>query len=279
MMERKKLPGLLYDKSTGWWFSNIRDSSKPCGRTKHMWSKNPAEARKLYRENIETLVIQTAQATQAETAILHAKSWTFVELCARYYDLKQTDGCSPSFLASIKRHLQHFLDWLKRKDFNPAIRGASDLTSSLLTDYRQMLAIDESISLKTANHYIDHVRMVLLWGWNIHGIPHPPLGSIRQFSSRRNAKKEHGRKQNREALSWEELETLLSVADTTDAAVIMLGLNCGFGNMDIGTLKLCDVDMETGNICHPRPKTGVQRDFTLWPERDHQIRILVTQDI
>lgn len=32
MGKRKKLPTLLYDRSTGWWFSNIRDASKNCGR-------------------------------------------------------------------------------------------------------------------------------------------------------------------------------------------------------------------------------------------------------
>ena len=100
----------------------------------------------------------------------------------------------------------------------------------------------------------------------MHGIAHPPIGSIRQFSKRRNAKEGHGRKQNRDPLSWDDLEKLLSNADVVDSSLIMLGLNCGFGNSDIGTLKLKDVDLEVGTISHPRPKTGVERDFNLWPE-------------
>jgi integrase len=128
------------------------------------------------------------------------------------------------------------------------------------------LAEDASIAVKTANHYIDHVRMLLLWGSRIHAIHHPPIGSIQQFSSRRNAKLGHGRKQDRTPFTWEELEKLFSAADVTDTALLMLGLNCGFGNSDIGTLKLSDVDLENGTVTHPRPKTGVHRDFTLWPE-------------
>ena len=44
MTERKRLPGLLFDKSTGWWFSNVKDTSKNCGRVKHTWAKNKKEA-------------------------------------------------------------------------------------------------------------------------------------------------------------------------------------------------------------------------------------------
>ena len=59
---------------------------------------------------------------------------------------------------------------------------------------------------------------------------------------------------------------ITEAADVTDAALVLMGLNCGFGNTDIGTLKLKDVDLGLGIVCHPRPKTGVERDFMLWPE-------------
>ena len=41
---------------------------------------------------------------------------------------------------------------------------------------------------------------------------------------------------------------------------------------DIGTLKLEDVDLDTGRISHPRPKTGAERDFVLWPETVQVLR-------
>ena len=272
MTERKKLPGLLYDKSTGWWFSNVKDPSKKCGRTKFMWAKDKHEAQRLYFNEIEKVVAEHAAQESTSETIEDAQSWPLIEMAARYYDVKKADGCSALFLNAIRKHLQRFLDWLKSKDFNVCKNTVEDLASALLSGYRQYLAEDTSIARKTANHYIDHVRMLLLWGAKVHGIHHPPLGSIQQFSSRRNAKSGHGRKQDRTPLTWDQLEKLLSAADVTDADLLMLGLNCGFGNSDIGKLKLCDVDLENASVSHPRPKTGVHRDFALWPETVHILK-------
>lgn len=271
MAERKKLPGLLYDKSTGWWFSNLKDPSKKCGRTKYMWAKDQHKAQSLYFEQIERVVAEHTIKKPVIEPIEDARTWPLIEMAARYYDVKKADGCSALFLNAIRKHLQRFLDWLKSKGFDVSKNTAEDLTSALLSGFRQSLAEDTSIARKTANHYIDYVRMLLLWGVKVHGIHHPPLGSIQQFSGRRNAKLGHGRKQDRTPLTWNQLEKLLSAANVTDAALLMLGLNCGFGNSDIGKLKLCDVDFENAKVSHPRPKTGVHRDFTLWPET---VRIL-----
>lgn len=168
------------------------------------------------------------------------------------------------------------MTWLKHQGFDSNLHRPKELTSALLAKFRQMLADNSKISVITANHYINHVRMLLMWGWRMHGIPHPPIGSLQRFSGRKNTKKGHGRKQSRNPLSWRELEKLFSVADVTDTALLMLGLNCGFGNMDIGTLKLCDVNLEEGTISHPRPKTGVNRDFNLWPETVEILKAYLT---
>jgi len=179
------------------------------------------------------------------------------------------DTCELEQVASVgdqRRDLQRFLDWLTEHGFDISEKGPADLTSTHLEAYRQSLAEDSSIGIRSANHCIDYVRMLLLWGSKVHGIHHPPLGAIAKFSNRQNTKAGHGRKHNRVPLSWEDIEKLLTAADVTDSALVMLGLNCGFGNSDIGTLKLKDVDLDSGMISHPRPKTGVERDFILWPE-------------
>ena len=38
--------------------------------------------------------------------------WSVEEICNRYYQFKSSDGCSASFLDSVKRHLMYFMDWL-----------------------------------------------------------------------------------------------------------------------------------------------------------------------
>lgn len=214
----------------------------------------------------------------SDFTIEDAKSWTLLELAARYYEYKKSDGCSPSFLSSIRQRIQHFLTWLKNRGFNSAENKPSDLTSALLAEYRLTLAENTGISIDTANSYISHVRMLFIWGWNMHGLKHPPLGSIRKFTDQKNTKKGHGRKHNREPLTWKQLEKLFAVAGITDTALVMLGLNCGFGNMDIATIKLADINFENATISHPRPKTKVPRDFELWPETIEAIKLYIQKE-
>ena len=47
-----------------------------------------------------------------------AKSWSLTEMADRYYRHKKSDGCSPSFLSSVKRHIQYFMIWLKKQGFD-----------------------------------------------------------------------------------------------------------------------------------------------------------------
>jgi integrase len=49
-------------------------------------------------------------------------------------------------------------------------------------------------------------------------------------------------------------------------AMILLGINCGFGNTDCAALMFDDTDLDGGWIDFPRPKTGIARRCPLWPE-------------
>lgn len=63
-----------------------------------------------------------------------------------------------------------------------------------------------------------------------------------------------------------EIRKLLENAEQPLKAMIMLGINCGFGNTDCGTLPKRAVDLVNGWIDYPRPKTAVERRCPLWPE-------------
>src|SRR5262249_21273729 len=47
---------------------------------------------------------------------------------------------------------------------------------------------------------------------------------------------------------------------------LLLGINCGYGNSDVGKLPLTALDLERGIIDFARPKTGIPRRAALWPE-------------
>ena len=49
-------------------------------------------------------------------------------------------------------------------------------------------------------------------------------------------------------------------------AMLLLGINCGFGPSDVANLPTKAVDLATGWIDYPRPKTGIPRRCPLWPE-------------
>lgn len=70
----------------------------------------------------------------------------------------------------------------------------------------------------------------------------------------------------------EEIRRLLDVARPAMRAMILLGVNCGFGNSDCGRLPFSALDLDGGWVNSPRPKTEVERRCPLWPETVEAIR-------
>lgn len=73
----------------------------------------------------------------------------------------------------------------------------------------------------------------------------------------------------------DELIKLLHRAGPQMKAMILLALNCGFGNNDCATLPLAAVDLDKGWITFPRPKTGIARRCPLWPETVKRLRAVL----
>src|SRR5262249_37756565 len=63
-----------------------------------------------------------------------------------------------------------------------------------------------------------------------------------------------------------EIKAMLSAATTPLRAMILLGVNCGFGNTDVANLSVKHLDLEGGWCNYPRPKTGISRRCPLWLE-------------
>ncbi|MGQ0637660.1 MAG: hypothetical protein ACT4QC_24040 [Planctomycetaceae bacterium] len=55
-------------------------------------------------------------------------------------------------------------------------------------------------------------------------------------------------------------------------AMILLGVNCGFGQTDLAKLPKSALDLDTGIVSFPRVKTAVPRRIPLWPETVTAIR-------
>ncbi len=63
-----------------------------------------------------------------------------------------------------------------------------------------------------------------------------------------------------------ELHKILDAASVPLRTMVLLGVNCGFGNADCGTLPLSALDLDGGWVNYPRPKTAILRRCPLWPE-------------
>ncbi|MGO9115585.1 MAG: tyrosine-type recombinase/integrase [Thermoguttaceae bacterium] len=64
----------------------------------------------------------------------------------------------------------------------------------------------------------------------------------------------------------EEVLALVKKAGVQLKAMIYMGVNCGFGNEDCGTLPMDRLDLKGGWHKYGRPKTGILRRCPLWPE-------------
>jgi integrase len=70
----------------------------------------------------------------------------------------------------------------------------------------------------------------------------------------------------------DEISRLVDAAGLSLKAMLLLGINCGYGNGDCAALPMRAVNLETGWIKFPRPKTGIERRCPLWPETIEAIK-------
>jgi len=75
----------------------------------------------------------------------------------------------------------------------------------------------------------------------------------------------------------DEVERILAKCDAPLRAMILLGLNCGFGNTDVASLPQSAVDLEGGWVDFPRPKTEINRRVPLWPETINALKAAIAK--
>jgi integrase len=70
----------------------------------------------------------------------------------------------------------------------------------------------------------------------------------------------------------DEIRRILDAADPVMKSMVLLGVNCGFGNSDLSSLPQSAVGLDAGWIDFPRPKTEIPRRVPLWPETVKALR-------
>jgi integrase len=76
-------------------------------------------------------------------------------------------------------------------------------------------------------------------------------------------------------LAATQVRALLSKAGTKLKAMILLGVNCGFGNSDCAKLASTKLDLDHGWANFARTKNGIRRRNPLWPETTEALRAVL----
>jgi integrase len=78
--------------------------------------------------------------------------------------------------------------------------------------------------------------------------------------------RKHRAEQGPKMFEADEIRRVIDSASQPLKAMILLGVNAGYGNADVGTLPLAALDLNGGWVSYHRPKTGIDRRCPLWPE-------------
>jgi integrase len=124
---------------------------------------------------------------------------------------------------------------------------------------------------------VQRVRSVFKYGFEAGLIQQPVrYGPTFKKPSRKVLRLSRARKGPR-MLEATELRQLLDRATVPMRAMILLGLNCGFGNADVATLHCEAIDLKHGWVDFPRGKTGIPRRCPLWADTVAAVRQALTK--
>jgi len=154
--------------------------------------------------------------------------------------------------------LRSYKDWIGRflKD-HPRLR-IQDFTVEMFASWKLSLR-KRNYSPESINHYLSAVRSMFNFAEESDLIEKmPPLKRVKNESSIKMGSQE------KPLYSPEQISSLLENADIQLKAMLLLGLNCGFGPKDIHDLTWKDICED--RIRLPRSKTGVCQTYQLWPE-------------
>jgi integrase len=127
----------------------------------------------------------------------------------------------------------------------------------------------------TLGNEIQRIRVVFKYAMDAGLVQRPVIyGPGFKRPSKKTLRKERHAKGPR-MFEAEEVRKMLGDASPQLKAMILLGINCGFGNADVGTLPIGALDLDKGWVSYPRPKTGIMRRCPLWPETVEALKVVL----
>ena len=85
----------------------------------------------------------------------------------------------------------------------------------------------------------------------------------------------HKARNGKKTIDAKTIRKLIKSADPPMRAMILLGINCGYGNTDVANLQQPMIEGDW--IDYPRPKSGIERRNPIWPETKAAIEAAIAE--
>ncbi len=141
------------------------------------------------------------------------------------------------------------------------------------TDFEQFrAAMAKTRNPTTLGNEVTRIRVVFKYAYDADLVENPvKLGPTFKRPAKRVLRSVKQAKDKR-LFTAGEIRDLLDIATPPMKAMILLGINCAYGNHDCGTLPMSALDLKRGWVDFPRPKTSIERRCPLWPETVEAIK-------
>jgi integrase len=252
----------LFPHANGTWAKKIRGKLHYFGR----W-EDPQAALAKYEAEKDDLHAGRLPRAQEEQGGL-----TVQGLCMKFLTtklrLRDAGELSPHTFIDYARLCRFLLENMEHKRLVEDLRPA---------DFEKLkVAMSARWGLVRVANCIDKVRVVFAYAHKNCLIARPLVfgEGFRRPSKR--ALRALRQSQGPRMFEADELRRILEAAGQPLRAMILLGINCGFGNADCGNLPLAALDLDGGWITYPRSKTAIQRRIPLWPETVQALREWLT---
>jgi integrase len=241
----------LFPHATGRWAKKIRGKFVYFGK----WEDGPDAALARYNEQKHAL-----HAGLTPTDINDA--FTVFRMCGLYLTQKKSrvksGELSPRTYLDLERTCKGIQRSFGRK------RSVADLKPSDFARLRVALA--ERLGPVRLGNEITRVRGVFKWARENRYLPHEMEFGTDFARPKPKVLRKHRYSRGVKMFTADEIRDMLDAADQPVKTMILLGVNCGFGNSDVGNLPIAALDLDGGWVNYPRPKTFINRRVPLWPE-------------
>jgi len=155
-------------------------------------------------------------------------------------------------------------------------RVVADLAAQDFQEFRQGIvrrglgSRSKGLGVHALNRAITVIRGMFKYAYEIDLIDRPvkvgkafdrPSAAAKR-KTRKSAELENGKR----LLQVSEIRAILDDTEIPLLAMVLLGINGGFGNTDCARLPIAALDLKRGVVEFDRPKTGVERVVPLWAE-------------